>query len=265
MPATVIAERVGWDRSMSVFTARVRELRPFYRAAGPVLADRRISRVSGCSAICGSHRPTSRWGMGRSDSPPVLVMTAGYSRVLDAVMIPTRTAEDLIAGHWQLLHRFGAVPRELVWDQEGAVGPWRPRQAGAHRGVRGVPRHAGHLGAVCVGLAARRPRAWSSGTTATTRRRSCPGGCSPPRRDFNAQIAEWITARANVRHHRALGCQPIAPVGDGQGRDAAAAAGRPGTGLAALGAPAPGPLRAHRHQRLLGRPAGDRPTRRGGR
>jgi hypothetical protein len=27
--------------------------------------------------------------------------------------------------------------------------------------------------------------------------------------DFNAQIAEWITARANVRHHRTLGCQPI--------------------------------------------------------
>ena len=28
--------------------------------------------------------------------------------------------------------------------------------------------------------------------------------------DFNAQIAQWITARANVRHHRVLGCQPIA-------------------------------------------------------
>lgn len=35
MPATVIAERVGWDRSMSVFTARVRELRPFYLPPDP--------------------------------------------------------------------------------------------------------------------------------------------------------------------------------------------------------------------------------------
>ena len=28
MPATVIAERVGWTRGMTVFTERVRELRP---------------------------------------------------------------------------------------------------------------------------------------------------------------------------------------------------------------------------------------------
>jgi len=28
MPATVIAERVGWSRGMTVFTDRVRELRP---------------------------------------------------------------------------------------------------------------------------------------------------------------------------------------------------------------------------------------------
>ena len=30
MPATVIAERVGWDRGMTVFRERVRELRPLY-------------------------------------------------------------------------------------------------------------------------------------------------------------------------------------------------------------------------------------------
>ncbi len=32
MPATVIAERVGWTRGMTVFKERVRELRPAYRA-----------------------------------------------------------------------------------------------------------------------------------------------------------------------------------------------------------------------------------------
>jgi transposase len=35
MPATVLAERVGWDRGMSVFTARVRQLRPFYLPPDP--------------------------------------------------------------------------------------------------------------------------------------------------------------------------------------------------------------------------------------
>lgn len=36
MPATVIAERIGWTRSYSVLKGRVRELRPVYQAAGPV-------------------------------------------------------------------------------------------------------------------------------------------------------------------------------------------------------------------------------------
>ncbi|SFY05682.1 Helix-turn-helix domain of resolvase [Streptomyces atratus] len=36
MPATVIAERIGWERSLSVLKRRVRELRPVYLPADPV-------------------------------------------------------------------------------------------------------------------------------------------------------------------------------------------------------------------------------------
>ena len=35
MPATVIAERVGWTRGMTVFKQRVRELRPAYLPPDP--------------------------------------------------------------------------------------------------------------------------------------------------------------------------------------------------------------------------------------
>src|SRR5574337_2208569 len=35
MPATVIAERIGWTRGMTVFSARVRELRPVYWPPDP--------------------------------------------------------------------------------------------------------------------------------------------------------------------------------------------------------------------------------------
>ena len=35
MPATVIAERVGWARGMTVLTARVRDLRPVYLPPDP--------------------------------------------------------------------------------------------------------------------------------------------------------------------------------------------------------------------------------------
>jgi transposase len=35
MPATVIAERIGWDRSISLLKTRVRELRPLFLPADP--------------------------------------------------------------------------------------------------------------------------------------------------------------------------------------------------------------------------------------
>jgi hypothetical protein len=56
---------------------------------------------------------------------PVLTMVSGYSRWLSAVLVPSRHAQDLFAGWWQLIWRLGAVPRALVWDGEGAIGRWR--------------------------------------------------------------------------------------------------------------------------------------------
>jgi hypothetical protein len=56
---------------------------------------------------------------------PVLTMVTGYARWLSAVLIPSRRAEDLFAGWWQLIQVLGAVPRVLVWDGEGAIGRWR--------------------------------------------------------------------------------------------------------------------------------------------
>lgn len=51
----------------------------------------------------------------------MLVMVAGYPRCITARMLPSRSAADLIAGHWRLSTELGAVPRVLVWDNEGAV------------------------------------------------------------------------------------------------------------------------------------------------
>lgn len=68
-------------------------------------------------------------------------MVMGYSRWLSAVLLPSRQAPDLLAGHWQLLGRLEAVPRALVWDNEAAVGSWR---AGHPKLTEqfGVPRNA---------------------------------------------------------------------------------------------------------------------------
>jgi transposase len=127
MPATVIAERIGWDRSIRVLSGRVAELRPAYLPPDPAS---RTTYVAGEIAQCDLWFPpiTLPVGFGQTRKPtqlPVLTTVCGYSRWLSAVLIPSRRAEDLFAGWWQLIARLGSVPRVLVWDGEGAIGRWR--------------------------------------------------------------------------------------------------------------------------------------------
>ena len=63
MPATVIAERVGWGHGITILKDRVRELRPLYLPPDPVRAYPRIWRRVWRSAICGFRRWTFRWGV----------------------------------------------------------------------------------------------------------------------------------------------------------------------------------------------------------
>jgi transposase len=118
MPATVLAERVGWTGSASWFRKRVAVLRPQYAPKDP--ADRLTYRP-GDQAQCDLWFPPVKVpvGGGQVASPPVLVMVASFSRFLTAWMLPSRTTPDLLAGIWQVVARqLTAVPRRLVWDNE---------------------------------------------------------------------------------------------------------------------------------------------------
>ena len=111
MPATVIAERIGWDRSIRVLRARVAELRPAYLPPDPAS---RTAYEPGEIAQCDLWFPPVMVpaGCGQVRRPaqlPVLTMITGYARWLSAVLIPTRTASDLFAGWWQLIAALGAV------------------------------------------------------------------------------------------------------------------------------------------------------------
>jgi transposase len=102
MPATVIAERIGWTRSIRVLSGRVAELRPAYLPPDPAS---RTSYEVGEIAQCDLWFPpiTLPVGFGQTRKPtqlPVLTMVTGYSRWLSALLIPTRTAADLFAGCW---------------------------------------------------------------------------------------------------------------------------------------------------------------------
>ena len=133
-------------------------------------------------------------------------MASGYSRWLSAVLVPSRQAEDLFAGWWQLIAGLGAVPRALVWDGEGAVGRWRagkPELTGdcqAFRGTLGVK--------VIIGKPAD-PEAKGLLERAHDylERSFLPGRVFAGPADFNAQMQQWL-AVANSRPKRVLGCAP---------------------------------------------------------
>lgn len=206
MPATVIAERIGWDRSMTVFKDRVRLLRPQYRPADPAS---RTTYQPGELAQCDLWFPPAKVpvGAGQQSSPPVLVMVSGYSRWLMARMLPSRAAGDLFAGMWTLLRMLGAVPKTLVWDNEGAIGQWnggRPQltaEANAFRGTLGIKIVQCRPGdPEAKGLVER-----ANGYLETS---FLPGRSFTGPDDFNAQLDGWLAHRANVRHHRRIECRP---------------------------------------------------------
>jgi transposase len=208
MPATVIAERIGWNRGITVLKERVAELRPSYLPPDPAS---RTSYQAGDIAQCdlwfppialpvgfGQHRPPAKL--------PVLTMVTGYSRWLSGQLIPSRAAPDLFAGWWQVIERLGAVPRTLVWDGEGAIGRWRSGKTeltGECQAFRGT------LGAKVIVLKPREPEHKGIVERAHDylERSFLPGRAFTGPDDFNAQLQDWL-AVVNRRVRRVLGCAP---------------------------------------------------------
>lgn len=206
MPATVIAQRIGWAHSLTILKDRVAVLRPYSLPPDPAS---RATYEPGHRLQCDLWFPPVDvpLGAGQVGSPPVLVMIAGYSRMMFALMLPSRQAPDLIAGHWALLTSMGAVARELVWDNEAAVGSWRAGQPKltadfeAFRGVLGIGVHQCRpRDPEAKGLVER-----ANGFLETS---FLPGRTFTGPEDFNAQLAEWLEL-ANRRKHRPLGCRPL--------------------------------------------------------
>ena len=201
MPATVIAERIGWRHSITILKDRVRAIRPEYAGIDP--ADRLVHEP-GRATQCDLWFPEVRIpvGHGQAAMLPVLVMTATYSRFIAAAMLPSRQAGDLLAGMWQLICGVGAVSKTLVWDRESAIGG---------TGKVSVPAaaFAGSLATQIRLLPRRDPESKgiverNNGFFETSflpgRRFSCP-------HDFNDQLTEWLPL-ANRRLVRATGARP---------------------------------------------------------
>jgi transposase len=213
MPATVIAERIGWEHSIRVLSGRVAELRPVYLPPDPAS---RTAYAAGEVAQCDFWFPpvTLPAGFGQfreSAQLPVLTMACGYSRWLSAVLIPSRHAQDLFAGWWQLIERLGAVPRVLVWDGEGAIGRWR---GGRSELTGDCQAFRGTLGTKVIICRPADPEAKGVVERAHDwlERSFLPGRAFTSPADFNDQLTAWL-AVANTRPKRVLGCAPADRVG----------------------------------------------------
>ncbi|MDT4934751.1 MAG: hypothetical protein QOK11_2643 [Pseudonocardiales bacterium] len=202
LPATVLAERVGWTGSITWFRENVKRLRPEHRKIDP--ADRLVWEP-GDAARCDLWFPPRKISLedGTAKSLPVLVITAAHSRFITARMIPTRKTEDLLLGSWELIAQLGRVPRRLIWDNEPGIG----------RGQRRAEGVASFMGTLATRLVLLPPKDPES--KGIVERRNgwfetsfMPGRSFDSPLDFNEQFADWLS-RANRREVRTIGAAPI--------------------------------------------------------
>ena len=202
MPATVLAERVGWTGSIRWFSENIRRMRPEHRPVDP--ADR-ITWAAGDAAQCDLWFPPRKIPLedGSAKLLPVLVITAAHSRFIAGRMIPTRKTEDLLLGSWELIQQLGRVPRRLIWDNETGIGRGRRR-------AEGVPAFMGTLATRLVLLPPKDPE-----SKGLVERRNgwfetsfMPGRTFESPADFNTQFGDWLT-RANGRVVRTIKATPL--------------------------------------------------------
>lgn len=202
MPASVLAERVGWEGSLSWFRENVARLRPEQQRQDP--ADRLVW-APGDAAQCDLWFPPKKIPVedGTAVLLPVLVITAAHSRFMCAEMVPTRQTPDLLLGMWSLIEAFGRVPRRLLWDNEPGIGR-------RNRLAAGVGEFAGTLATRVHQL-----KAFDPESKGVVERRNgffetsfMPGRSFGSPADFNGQFADWID-RANRRLVRTTRARPV--------------------------------------------------------
>jgi transposase len=202
MPATVIAERVGWTGSITWFRDNVRGLRPVHRPVDP--ADR-LRWLPGDAAQCDLWFPPC--GIPLEDGTrallPVLVITCTYSRFTVTRVLPSRSTVDLLLGMWQLLQQLGAVPRRLLWDNEAGIGRGK-------RHADGVGEFAGTLATTVQRL-----KPYDPESKGLVERRNgffetsfMPGRTFTSPADLDAQLNGWLTI-ANARTVRTIKAKPV--------------------------------------------------------
>jgi hypothetical protein len=206
MPATVVAERIGWTRGITVLRQRVAELRPAYQVPD---AFGRTEYKPGELCQWDLWFPDYKIPVGHGQTAvlPVLVGVPCYSRWTLARMIASKESADVLGGHLGLVVELGRSPRLGVYDGEPAISVRRgPRLIYTQNYLR----LKGTLGMGSIVLAKGHPerKGIVERTNGYLETSFMPGRVFADRDDFNTQLADWLESKANVRVHSGLRCRP---------------------------------------------------------
>lgn len=214
MPATVIAERIGWTRGITILRDRVGELRPLFVPPDPC---QRTSYAPGELAQWDLWQPDVEIPVGFGQAAKFWVVSGacGFSRLHGGWLVPTRAAHDVLGGMLRVFDQFGAVPRCAVWDQEGCIGQWRSgrqvltREFQAFRGTLGMSvRLCAPADPEAKGVVERTHHYYETSFL--------PGRRFDDVADFNQQFTGWLR-RANNRIHGTTRCRPSEAIWEDRG------------------------------------------------
>ena len=214
MPASVISERIGWERGMTVLRDRIAELRPLFLPPDP---SQRTWYRPGELAQFDLWQPDVAIpvGFGQTAKLWTVVGVSGYSRLIGALMVPSRAAHDVLGGMAHVIGEFGAVPRKAIWDQEGCIGRIRQgkqvltAEFQSFRGVLG-------MGAVLVGPADPEAKGLVERANGYLETSFLPGRSFEDVADFNRQLAVWLKG-ANQRIHGTTRVRPSEAIFEDRG------------------------------------------------
>jgi transposase len=201
-------EPLGFGGGKTIVDDYVREVRPLFLP--PRTFQRTVYRPG---EICqfdlwrpGREIPV---GHGQTREGYVVIAALGYSRVGAGALVFSKEAVDVLWGMARCLRFFGAVPRTLVWDREGAIHAGEGRPTLEFAGLCGQLRCGWRIldrGDCEAKGVVERLQGYAESNFE-------PGRSFANHLDFQAQLDRWLE-KANARTHRTLRCRPIDRLAD---------------------------------------------------
>lgn len=207
LPAVRIRELLqplGCAGGETILKEHLREVRPLF---DPPRTYQKTVYTSGELAQCDLWEPRQEIpvGHGQTRRGYVVTCTLCWSRLSAGALIFSKEAPDILAGLLSCLVRLGGLPKQLVWDREGAL------HAGGGRPTDPFASFCGQLAIGWLFCAPRDPEAKGIEERGHRFMRTSfePGRLFAGPGDYQQQLDGWYEGRANRRFHRGIRARPV--------------------------------------------------------